>query len=388
MDMSEIKVCTVAQRLPPDFGGGRLAALRLAKRLHDKGIKGFCIALSPINKDSWEINNDIDIIHIKLHYGKKPLIFSIECLVRIFLNFLTHRHKIGIVHCHGYNKFTSMAIIAGRLLGKKVVLTLTQQGQGYADSRRKRWIFYLVHMIIPKAPAVANECLYSGISSTKITEIPNAIYSDVFYPATTRVRQALRKKLKYPEDCKILLFVGGINPRKGVDLLIETFIKIARHNLKVVLSVVGPTYKYKNSFHEQLYKRIDENNLRERVFFTKRAVENVVDYMQASDVFVFPSRKETFGTVVGEAMACGLPVVAMNIPGVTDTLIDHGIDGFIVPQDDSKLLSEQLISLLHDENVCKSIGAQARKKVMKKFSLAQVDQAYLRVYRSLLSPTY
>ena len=243
-------------------------------------------------------------------------------------------------------------------------------------------------MIVPKAPAVANECLRSGIPPGKITEIPNAIDSDVFYPATTKVRQSLRKKLEYPEDCKILLFVGGINPRKGVDLLIDTFIKIARHNQKVVLYMVGPTYKYKDSFHEQLYKRIDEHNLGKRVFFTKRAVENVVDYMQASDLFVFSSRKETFGTVVGEAMACGLPAVAMNIPGVTDTLIEHGVDGFIVPQDDSKLLSDQLISLLHDENVCKSIGAQARKKVMNKFSLAQVDQAYLKVYRSLLSPTY
>jgi glycosyltransferase involved in cell wall biosynthesis len=101
------------------------------------------------------------------------------------------------------------------------------------------------------------------------------------------------------------------------------------------------------------------------------------------DLFVLPSIWEGLPTVVMESMACGVPVVATDIPG-TRELIRNGVTGWLVPSRDSGALASAILHALGDYEVCKETAARGRE-AMKGFSIGVVAQNYALLYKRLVS---
>jgi glycosyltransferase involved in cell wall biosynthesis len=115
------------------------------------------------------------------------------------------------------------------------------------------------------------------------------------------------------------------------------------------------------------------------------SVTNVEPYLQASDIFVLPSRNEGLPVALLEAMACSLPCVASATGGIMD-LIRSGVNGLMVPPGDAQALQSALETLLLDPTLATQLGRQARQDAHQNYSMEHTAQDYLQLYRSLLAP--
>jgi len=219
----------------------------------------------------------------------------------------------------------------------------------------------------------------------KITIIPPGVDTSHFYPIPM---DEARQYIGVDPDNKLVLFVGRIEPLKGLDTLIRA---IACHRTaalgQVTLAVIGgdPDASPQEMTAEmaRIQQLCDELCMgRMVVFLGKRAQDTLPYYYSAADVLVMPSHYESFGMVALEAMACGTPVIASQVGGLA-FLVKDGQTGFHVPDQDPEALCEKLLILLGDRIQRKTMGLCAADYA-KNYAWAHIATQILEVYKSLV----
>ncbi|MSU20526.1 MAG: colanic acid biosynthesis glycosyltransferase WcaL [Pedosphaera sp.] len=161
----------------------------------------------------------------------------------------------------------------------------------------------------------------------------------------------------------LILTIGRLDPLKGFTTLIEACGRLHKQGVVFTCEIVG-----EGSQRDELDTLIQKHDLK-RVVFLKGAVlqENILAYYHRASIFVLPSMtKQGIPNVLMEALACGLPVVSTPLGGIPE-LIDNGIDGFLVQQDNPEELANCLRQILQDRSLRRTIGAAGREKVCTKF---------------------
>jgi glycosyltransferase involved in cell wall biosynthesis len=181
----------------------------------------------------------------------------------------------------------------------------------------------------------------------------------------------------------LILFVGGLTPRKGIHWLIDAFSRSMQQD-DAHLVLVGPDDKYDPEYSRGLRESVTEAELTHDVSFVTRLATNVDEYMRACDIFVLPSVREGLPISVLEAMSCGMAVVASDIPEIADSQIKDGIDGCLFPVGDPAALAAALAYLVRDPKERQRLAAAARLRVDREFSNRVVDRQYRRLYADLL----
>ena len=169
--------------------------------------------------------------------------------------------------------------------------------------------------------------------------------------------------------------MGRLVPYKGIEYLVRAF-KDVGDEIKGVVLIIAGDGPLKNEL-KQLVGDLGLNG----VLFVSVAEEDLPHYYAACDVFVLPSvtRQEAFGVVLLEAMACGKPVIATNVGGVSYVV---GESGIIVEPRNTEALSSAISKILSDNEFAKKLGGKARARVEDEFNLDLVTEKILKIYRS------
>ncbi len=196
-----------------------------------------------------------------------------------------------------------------------------------------------------------------GISEDKVSVVPNGVDTEKFKPAGKEYARGL---LNLPQNKKMVLFVGALRKIKGVDYLIEAAKNVVDANTE--LYMVGRDDGLKKS----LEKRAQELKIADCIKFIGPVNhEDIPLWISASDILVLPSLSEGRPNVVLEALACEVPVVATNVGGIPELMV-NGETGYLVPAKNPVELSEKVNKLLEDGDLRVRMGKLGRKSIIQR----------------------
>ncbi len=226
-----------------------------------------------------------------------------------------------------------------------------------------------------------------GADSKKIDIISPGVDTSNFYPIPP---DEAKEFVGVPLDKKMILFVGRIEPLKGIKTLLQSIGNL-RENGKsgndLCLAVIGGELEGKGGQESEDMKLLnglrDEYGLGDMVtFLGKRSQDSLPYYYSAAELVVMPSHYESFGMVALESMACGTPVIASLVGGLIH-LVEDGVTGFHVPVEDHIALSQRISRLLDDKALRYRMGHDAFA-FAKKYDWKNISGKMIDVYRELI----
>jgi glycosyltransferase involved in cell wall biosynthesis len=219
--------------------------------------------------------------------------------------------------------------------------------------------------------------------SWRISTVPCGVDLTEFAPGS---KAEARRELGLADDEFVILQLGRMVPRKGIDNVVRAVAKMPRH-MRVRLLVVGGESPEPDETRTpeigRLRQLARERGIADRVTFTgQRQRESLRSCYAAADVFVTTPWYEPFGITPLEAMACGTPVVGSHVGGIRHTVVD-GVTGYLVPPRDPEALAERLIYLQENPALGQALGRAGVRRVRSLFTWERVADDLARVYDSV-----
>lgn len=374
-----MKIAHVTATFPPYLGGTGNVAYHHARLLHALGHQVTVFTASPPGRDT-------------------PFPFEVQCLPSIIRvgnaaltpTLLVKLRGYDLIHLHyPYIFGTELTLLAARLANVPLVVTYHNQLQ--EQRRYKSALFHLYNCLVePRFLALVNRVLAVHLDhllsvqpnlagQASVTELGHGVDAHLFRPAPT---QQARSSLDLPADAPVILFVGALDQAhrfKNVDGLLQAFARLPLND--AILLVVGD-----GDQRVRLECLAIEIGITRRVrFLGRQAPENLPSIYSAADVLVLPSIEvESFGLVQLEALACGTPVIASDLPGMR-TIIDHGVDGYLVPPNDLSALTAALYCICRDRALGKQLGDAGRRKVLRVYDWERIGNDLERIYNEVLA---
>jgi glycosyltransferase involved in cell wall biosynthesis len=394
-----MKICIFTETYYPVIGGGETQARLLADGLVADGFS--VILLTRRSDDSLakvERYGAVTVYRLPPSGGgqlkKWGLIMSsVPALIRL-------RREYDLVFVSGFRIVGATAVLLAKLLRKKVILKADSQGEmsgaffraGLAKIRLApdRFPFALFlrgrNAILRRADAfaaitadVAAELRDTRVPEPAIHMIPNSVDTGRFFPVEAGQKAALRQKLGLPPEGKFVVYTGRLVSYKGLPLLLKVWNELQRQHEQAYLLLVGTGGLDIHNCEAELREYVQSNFLTERIFFTG-SVQNVEDYVQASDIFVLPTEDDAFPSSLVEGMACGLTAVTTPI-GAIPSIISHQQNGLLVQPGDYQQLYDALDLLLTDDALAARLGRAGWQTVQDNYSATIVTQQYARLFR-------
>lgn len=366
--------------LPPQQCGVSRHAFNLGRYLAGRGFR-------PVGLTYWECGRGEDFRKSDFETRRLPTLVRpnrvpfIRAVLFVLAGIgpgivLAHKKKIRLIHAHGAVPQALLACLLGRLLGVPYIYTAHGAELTLHNARGK--IFrHLIQALITRAAAVTSVCRenlkYMSRFNGKAFYVPNGI-EDAFadqYPGAAR-------PLERNGSPANILFVGHVNPVKGVDLLIraaETWAAAGDFDFRLKIVGDGPPRTV-----GRYVRAVEAAGLAGRVVFTgiRRDVPRL---LAEADIYVHPARMEGLPTAILEAMAAGVPVVAAAVGGIPDFVV-HEKNGLLVPSGDAAALAAAVRRLAADRELRRRL-AEGGLKTVPAFRWPAVGAAYLDVYRTI-----
>jgi len=214
-----------------------------------------------------------------------------------------------------------------------------------------------------------------GVPPDRVTTVYNGIdLTDFARVDRRRERAAVRRELGVPEDASLLTTVAVLRPQKGIRFMIRALPGVLRANPSAYYLIAGD-----GPHRDALAADVDEAGVRERVIFAGMR-DDVPRLLAASDVFVLPTLTEALPTVLAEAMAARLPIVASAVGGVPE-MVEDGRNGLLVPAGDPAALSRACLALLSAPERREMMAEAGWRVVNRKFNVrrqvGQLEAIYL-----------
>lgn len=391
-----IRVCIVSPLYHASLGGVGRQALALTEKLKTQGISVFVIARKMKGLPKCKYNNRIPIYkawafrpnkHNLENMNLINIIISLSFCLSASIILFKKRKEYDIVHFHGASLPLMSNILQLKLYRKKVISKVAAANLGTeAGSLKGKYsllgkilirLLRKVDYFIAISEEIKEGLLIDGYDQNKIVRIPNFIDTKVFYPVNKKLKKQLKKKLFLP-DKKIITFSGRLVERKGIHILLQSFAMVVKKYKNIFLIILGGGYLEKNLKDQSQTFGIDKN-----IKFCG-FVTNIHEYLNATDIYIFPSFQEGFPNAVLEAMACGLPVIATKIGGVVD-IIKDGENGLLVEPGNKNELANALKKLISEPGYALSLGQNALKTIRENYGIDIIVNKYLHLYAKMMN---
>ncbi|HEU6453785.1 MAG TPA: glycosyltransferase [Gemmatimonadaceae bacterium] len=284
-------------------------------------------------------------------------------------------HRIQVAHSHEFTMGVYGAIAASRA-GSRHIITM-HGGRYYAERGRRRaamrWAVRRSDALVAVSDATARDLRATlRLPHDAVAVVHNGI------PFREGQRATLRNELGIAEDELLLVAVGNLYPVKGHAVLLRALGELRRSgvvaDVRWRLAIAG-----RGEEEEKLRALATEEGLAERVTLLGFR-SDVPDILAAADLFVMPSLSEGLPLALVEAMAAALPVVVSDVGGVSEVAV-AGREAILVPPGDVARLAEGVSTLLSDPAARAALGAAARARAVRDFSVSTMCEAYERLYR-------
>ncbi|MEM1510678.1 MAG: glycosyltransferase family 4 protein [Thermofilaceae archaeon] len=393
-----MKIVHVINRFLPNIGGAELYVYRLSKKLIERGYES-CVVTTTSTKfrgiegaklPRSEIIDGIKVLRAPAYLSGPSLVLSplIRQLVR-------EVNDADIYNVHGLLSNISIEAVCEikRRLKKPVVLTThdikVAENLIIYMPLWKLYIrtlgYYLVKesdTIVCQNPEDASYIIKTlKIPPTKVHVLPCGVDTEFFNPirVTEEEKESFIQKMGI--DCKkVVLFVGRLEARKRIDLLLLAMKLVVKKRTDTILLIVGPD----QGILSQLVALSKKLGLEKHVKFCGKLTDQELRITYAiSDVSVSLSAQEAFGLTLVESMAMERPVVSHRWKGIQYVVVD-GVNGFLVNPFDYKDLAKKVLHLLENDSYRVSLGRKAREYVLNNFSLDVIVDRIIHVYNSVL----
>ncbi|MFL6655720.1 MAG: glycosyltransferase family 4 protein [Sulfurifustis sp.] len=389
-----------------DSGGQNVYVAQLANRLAARGyqVDVYTRRDKETLPEVVKFINRVRVIHVKAGpprpVPKEELLPYMDEFAEQMQSFCSRqRRPYDVVHA---NFWTSgvVAMTLKRAIGLPFAVTFHALGrvrrrhQGEADRFPEERAEY-EERIIAAADCVVAECaqdredlleLYDA-DPAKIRIVPCGFDTTEFWPIDRRLA---RREVGFDPDERIVLQLGRLVPRKGIDIAVRALARLARdHRVNARLVIVGgetdEPCPMANPEIARLTDVANAEDIAERVTFTGRRPRNVLRYYyNAADVFVTTPWYEPFGITPVEAMACGVPVIGSAVGGIKTT-VRHGRTGFLVPPHDPDALAARIAEIFRDVDAARRMGVAGRERALRHFTWSQVAERMEAVYARVMA---
>lgn len=232
------------------------------------------------------------------------------------------------------------------------------------------------------------EFLYNA-TSQNISIVPPGVDTSHFYPIP---KEEAKEVIGIPEHSRVILFVGRIEPLKGIDTLINAIsliqksgeLKCCPHQLAIIGGEPNARPEEMNAEMIRLQDMVEELGIENFVIFLgKQDQKSLPYYYSAAEVVVMPSHYESFGMVALEAMACGTPVVASQVGGLA-FLVQDEETGFVVPGNNPNILADRLIRIIKNPDLQQKMSKQS-EIYAKQYAWEVISESIAKIYKEVLN---
>jgi glycosyltransferase involved in cell wall biosynthesis len=230
-----------------------------------------------------------------------------------------------------------------------------------------------LHRVVAISAETEAELVAHGFVADRIVRIPNGVDSNRFAPAPDPERARVQAGL----DRETVLFLGRLDGQKGLDTALAAWTRVTARRPTARLAIAGD-----GPLRPALEARAGELGVGETVRFLGLRPDSE-RLLQASQVFVLPSRSEGMSNSLLEAMATGVGCVATRVGGNSE-LLEHGVSGLLIPPGDAVALAEAVLAILEDAALEKRLGMAARATVMERYRMDRVVQQYADLYSAVM----
>ncbi|MEW5946826.1 MAG: glycosyltransferase family 4 protein [bacterium] len=296
--------------------------------------------------------------------------------------FRLKRRRVALVQLEQFNNRTFAAAPLARLAGAPVVLR-----SHLWSAPVKRYVRWYVRcffsVVLPVSRNVKNMLERSGVRPRRVETIPCGVAVSEFAPSAPAAE--LRTRLNLAPDTFALGMIARFQRVKGHHVFLDAVAELIGAGLDFHAFIVGGVAHGRaedERCREEILRTIRERRLESRLTLTG-FVPDVRDVLHALDAVVVPSLSESFGMVVIESMASGVPVVATRCGGPEEIIAD-GVTGFLVPVNDPAALAGVIQRLARDPSLRRGVAARAADHVRRFFSIEKNVADLSALYDSLL----
>ncbi|WP_155590643.1 N-acetyl-alpha-D-glucosaminyl L-malate synthase BshA [Lysinibacillus cavernae] len=284
--------------------------------------------------------------------------------------------ELDVLHVHYAIPHAVCAVLAREMSGRNIGIVTTLHGTDISvlgqDSTLSQAIKYGIDKsdIVTTVSQALKEQTYELIDTVKpIETIYNFVDEREYFP---RNSGNLKAQFGIQEDEKVLIHVSNFRKIKNLPHIVDAFMKI-RANMKVKLLLVGDGPE-----KHRVMDQVKESPYMKDVLFLGKQ-ENLAELYAISDLKLLLSQQESFGLVLLEAMACGVPCIGSNVGGIPE-VIEHGVDGYIVELGDTDAVAAYATHLLQDEEQLLRFREAAIRAVSEKFHSSKIVEQYENLY--------